>query len=86
MRKRDEETIDQREAVQDATRALVEALEDMVAEGKSTAKALSRKGTVKSTPRADLSEFHALYRKVVRAEESLDMAVYDLNTASGEDG
>lgn len=82
MRKRDEETVDQQVALGEAQEALAGALEEVAAEARALGKALGRKSARRGV---DLTQFHALYRLVVSAEEGVDIAAHDLATAGGED-
>lgn len=83
MVSRDREDLSaQRARVEDARAELGRALDRASNEATDTWRAVRRakKG------RADVSDFLAAVEAVKRADEALDIAVYDLDTASGEDG
>lgn len=71
----------QEERVRVAREDLARSLDDLIADAKAAAKAArSKRG------RPNLDDVYACHAAVQRAEESLDLAVYDLQTASGADG
>lgn len=71
----------QREAVAHARTVLENALAELSATARAESKVAGR---AKGNP--NLEAVAADYNAVQRAGEALDMAVYDLHTASGEDG
>lgn len=79
----DREDYSEQEArLAEAKATLVKALEDLSQESRLAAKALGSK-----RPRANLVDgVTAEFRAVERAEESYELARYDLRTARGEDG
>jgi len=81
MRGDREDVSAQRDAVAAARTELAAALEALAWEARHAAKAAAR---AKGQP--DLEAVAACHNRVGRAGEALDMAVYDLHTASGEDG
>lgn len=81
MRRDEEDLTAQREAVVAARIALGDALTVLAGRAKDASKQSYR---AKGKP--DLDDVAACHNRVQRAGEALDMAVYDLHTASGEDG
>ena len=71
----------QRERVAETRAHLHDALSTLAGEAARAAKAARTK-----TGRPDLPAVYAASRAVERAEEAVDQAVYDLQTAGGEDG
>lgn len=76
----EEDLSDQRERLTQARQDLSAALASVEAESKTLKKRLGNNRDV------ELTEFFALINNVRRAEESYDLARYDLGTAGGEDG
>lgn len=80
LRPGEEDLSDQRNRLTQARAELAETLASLEAEAKTAKKRLQSNRDV------DLSDLHALVNGVKRGEEACDMARYDLDTASGEDG
>lgn len=81
MIRRGEEVAAQESALTQARAQLAEALFDLAETAAKEAKAARTK---RGTP--DLPAVYAAEQAVRRAEEAVDTAAYDLQTASGEDG
>lgn len=72
----------QRARIEDARAELADALTRADDEASDASRALARR----KKGRPDLGPFFASVEVVKRADEALDIALYDLRTASGEDG
>jgi hypothetical protein len=81
MRRSDPSLQSQAEAVTNAREELAQALRELSLEAASAWKITNRS----STRAVDLTDLHRTWRVVLAGEERLDMAVHDLDTASGED-
>jgi hypothetical protein len=79
--RRGEDVAEQRAALETARAVLSDALFELAETAAKEAKAARSK---RGTP--DLPAVYAAVRHVWRAEEAVDTATYDLQTASGEDG
>lgn len=76
----EEDLTDQQDRLSDARKDLSQAFSAVETEAKSLKKRLGNNRD------ADLTDFFALVNVVRRAEETYDLARYDLGTAGGEDG
>lgn len=81
MRRDREDTRAQAEALTAAREDLARALDVLADDAKTAAKAARTK-----RGRPDLDAVYTSARHVARAEEAVDLAAYDLQTASGEHG
>lgn len=84
MRPDREDVAAQRTAVHAARADLRDALAEVSLEAAFAARTAG--SAAKHPPPIDLDRYIAAHRRVLAAEQALDLAVYDLRTASGEDG
>lgn len=83
MRSDREDTTKQQAAVAEARQKLHDALSELALEAALAAKVAG--STAKRAPEPDLPAVYAAASAVKRAEEALDLAKADLDTASGGD-